>query len=281
MRDVRKIGRRTWLARATGGAVAVWTSVQFGGRDGWAVSLGMPSAPLAHAQSPDHPGHEGHPPSTIHRIPLGQGGFTTSYVVIRGSEAAIVDTGVAGSAQRIGEVMKEAGLGWEAVRHLIVTHHHGDHAGSVADVLNAATGATVWAGAPDIPSIRSPREIQAAEDGAEVFGLRVIATPGHTLGHLCVYDEHASTLITGDAISNVGGALAGSSPQFTTDMAQAVESIRKVAALGFERALFMHGDPIDTGAAAAIGRLAVSLPNDAAMVARLLGDAPTSTCCHA
>jgi hypothetical protein len=34
MRDVRKIGRRTWLARATGGAVAVWTSLRLGGRDG-------------------------------------------------------------------------------------------------------------------------------------------------------------------------------------------------------------------------------------------------------
>jgi glyoxylase-like metal-dependent hydrolase (beta-lactamase superfamily II) len=281
MRDVRKIGRRTWLARATGGAVAVWTSMRIGGRDGWAVSLGMPSTPITHAQGPDHAGHEGHPLADIRRIPLGQNGFTTSYVVIRGSEAAIVDTGVSGSADRIGEVVQEAGLTWDAVRHLIVTHHHGDHAGSVGAVLNAATGATIWAGAADIPSISSPREIQAAADGAEVFGLRVLATPGHTLGHISVYDEAVSTLITGDAISNVGGSLAGSSPQFTADMTQAVESIRKLAAMSVERALFMHGDPIESGAGAAIGRLAMALPNDTAMVARLLGDDPASGCCHA
>src|SRR4051812_12174156 len=174
MRDVRKIGRRTWLAPAAGGAVAVWTSLRIGGRGGWAISLGAPAASVAWAQGQD--------PADIKRIPLGQNGFTTSYVVVRGSEAAIVDTGVAGSAQRIGGVVQEAGLAWDGVRHLILTHHHPDHAGSVSDVLNAATGATVWAGAEDIATIRSPRQIQAAADGAEIFGLRVLATPGHTLG---------------------------------------------------------------------------------------------------
>jgi hypothetical protein len=40
----------------------------------------------------------------------------------------------------------------------------------------------------------------------------------------------------------------------------------------------MHGDPIDKGAAAAIGKLALSLPNDAAVLARLLG--AEDDCCH-
>lgn len=268
MRNVRQIGRRTWLARASGGAVAVWTSLSLSGCQGWSVSLGSPDVGQADFRD------------GIRRVPLGQNGFTTSYVVVRRGEVAIVDTGVAGSAQRIGEVIREAGLGWSAVKHLIVTHHHGDHAGSVSDVMNAATGATVWAGAPDIPRIASPRQIQAAADGAEVFGLRVIATPGHTLGHVSVYDQAASTLITGDAISNIGGSLAGSAPQFTADMTQAVESMKKIAALGFEKALFMHGDPIEKGAAAAINRLAIHLPNDAAMVAKLFGEDGLE-CCHA
>ena len=36
-----------------------------------------------------------------------------------------------------------------------------------------------------------------------MFGLRVIATPGHTMGHISVYDEAASTFISGDALTNV------------------------------------------------------------------------------
>ena len=123
----------------------------------------------------------------IRRVPLGAGGFVSAYVVVRGNEAAIVDTGVSGSAQRIGEVVQEAGLGWEAIRHLILTHHHSDHAGASPTSWPRPSGATVWAGAADIPSIRSPREIIPAEDGAEIFGLRVVATPGHTLGHISVY----------------------------------------------------------------------------------------------
>ena len=268
MHDVRKIGRRTWLARMTGGAVAVWTSLGLSGCGGtWSVSIGEPVV------SGNVDFGDG-----IRRVPLGQNGFTTSYIVVRRGEAAIVDTGVSGSGQRIGKVLREAGLGWDAVRHLIVTHHHGDHAGSVAEVLGQATKATVWAGAADIPSIRSPREIQAAEDGADIFGLQIIATPGHTLGHVAVYDRAASTFITGDALSNVGGSLAGSSPQYTADMPQAQASVKKIAALGFEKALFMHGDPIEKGAAAEIGKLALALPNDAAMLAQVL-DAE-GTCGH-
>ena len=269
MRDVRKIGRRTWLARATGGAVAVWTSLNLSGCGGnWSVSVGGPVVSGAVDFG-----------DGIRRVPLGQNGFTTSYIVVRRGEAAIVDTGVSGSGQRIGEVLREAGLGWDAVHHLIVTHHHSDHAGSVGEVLNQATTATVWAGAADIPSIRSPREIKAAEDGAEVFGLRIIATPGHTLGHVSVYDPAASTFISGDALTNVGGTLAGSPPQYTADMAKAAESVRKVAGLGFEKAFFMHGDPIEKGAAAQINKLALSLPNDAAVLARMLG--AEGTCCGA
>jgi glyoxylase-like metal-dependent hydrolase (beta-lactamase superfamily II) len=277
-RDVRKIGRRTWLARVSGGALAVWTSLRLGGRDGWAISLGLPETPPAIAQTPDRTARQAADAAAYHRIPLGQAGFTTSYIVVRGDEATIVDTGVAGSAERIGEVVQEAGLTWDAVRHLILTHHHPDHAGSVSDVLNAATGATVWAGAADIPSISAPREIQAAEDGAEIFGLRVLATPGHTLGHISVYDEAAQTLITGDALTNVGGALSPSSPQFSADMTQVAESVRKLAALNVDRALFMHGDPIEGGAGVSIGRIGASLPYDESLLTQIEG--PDLDCCR-
>src|ERR1051326_8899196 len=121
MRAVRKIGRRTWLTRTAGGVLAAWTGLKLAGRDGWAISLGMPAPSGARA--------EPLPAPDIHCVRLGEDGFVSSYIVVRGSEAAIVDTGVPGSAQRIGEVVQEAGVGWDAVRHLIVTHLHPDHAG--------------------------------------------------------------------------------------------------------------------------------------------------------
>ena len=47
------------------------------------------------------------------------------------------------------------GLDWEAVAHVILTHKHGDHAGSLADVLAGATAATAYAGAADLEAIRT------------------------------------------------------------------------------------------------------------------------------
>jgi glyoxylase-like metal-dependent hydrolase (beta-lactamase superfamily II) len=92
-----------------------------------------------------------------------------------------------------------------------------------------------------------------------VFGLRVIATPGHTPGHVCVFDPAGSLLILGDAMNNIGNKLAGPNPQYTADMAQAHQSVNKLAKLNFQRAVFGHGEPIDNGASQAIAKLAGSL----------------------
>jgi glyoxylase-like metal-dependent hydrolase (beta-lactamase superfamily II) len=42
-----------------------------------------------------------------------------------------------------------AGLSWGAVHHVILTHYHPDHIGSVGEVLAAAAKATTYAGAAD------------------------------------------------------------------------------------------------------------------------------------
>ena len=266
MHKVRQLGRRAWLAQLGGGALAVVAGLKFGGgREGYGIRIGVPGAGVAAAQTMSDHGHDhdtaGHDatPYDTRRIPLGENGFTTAYVLVRGGEAAIVDTGVAGSAGRIGEVIQEAGLGWDAVKHVILTHYHNDHAGSFRDVLGLAQGATAWAGAPDIAILRSSREVQPAADGAEIFGLRVIGTPGHTAGHISILDPVGSALILGDAAINAGGNLSLASPQNTADIEQARESLRKIAGLSFETAWFMHGRPIEGGASGAFQQLVATM----------------------
>ena len=129
-------------------------------------------------------------------------------------------------------------------------------------MLAGATGATAYAGAEDLEAIRtaagigSTRPLQAVADGATVFGLRIVATPGHTLGHVSVLDEIGGILVAGDALGTVGGVLAGSNPQFTEDAAAAKATIAKLGALRFETLLVGHGDPITSGAAAQVAKLA-------------------------
>jgi len=182
-------------------------------------------------------------------------GFVSAYVLVRGREAAVVDTGVGGSADEIGRVLDAAGPGWAGVRHVVLTHHHGDHAGSIGDVLTRAPDATGYIGEADRPRVTSPRPLRPVADGTQVFGLQVVATPGHTDGHVSVFDPDSGVLVTGDALTNDGG-LSGSNPQFTADSRAAAESVRKLAALPVRTLLFGHGEPLGTDAAAALRRLA-------------------------
>jgi glyoxylase-like metal-dependent hydrolase (beta-lactamase superfamily II) len=251
MEKIQQINRRTWLARVALGSFAVWSELNFGfGRKGWGVAIGDRDLAIgiAHAQSLA--------PAQTLRVNLG---FVNAYVLVRGKEAAVVDTGTPNNAEKIADVVRAAGLGWNAVHHVILTHYHPDHIGSVGEVLGAAPKATAYAGAADIPQITSPRPVKAVGDNDEVFGLRVIATPGHTPGHICVFDPAGSLLILGDAMNNVGNELSGPNPKYTADMAQAHQSVKKLAKLKFQRALFGHGEPIDKGASQAIARLAGAL----------------------
>ncbi len=178
-------------------------------------------------------------------------------MLVRGKEAAVVDTGVAGSADAIGTVLDAAGPGWDGVRHVVLTHKHADHAGSIDEVLARASRATGYVGAADLAAVDAPG-VQALGDGEDVFGLRAIATPGHTAGHLAVFDAETGVLVAGDALTNQAG-LAGSLPQFTEDEAAAAESVRKLARLAPRSILVGHGEPVVDGAAEALEQLADSL----------------------
>ena len=251
MPKAQQISRRRWLGRVALGSFAVWSELNFGlGRRGWGVAIGDSNLAfgVAHGQDLE--------PAKSLRVNLG---IVNAYVLIRGKEAAIVDTGTPNNGSKIADVVRTAGLDWNAVHHVILTHYHPDHIGSVGEVLTAADKATAYAGAADIPQIKSPRPLKSVNDNDEVFGLRVIATPGHTPGHVCVFDPAGSLLILGDAMNNIGNKIAGPNPQYTADMAQAHESVKKLAKLKFQRAVFGQGEPIDNGASQAITKVAGSL----------------------
>ena len=89
-----------------------------------------------------------------------------------------MDTGVEGSGDAIAAALTGIGLDWPAVAHVILTHNHGDHAGSAADVLDRAADATGYAGAEDIAGITVPRALTPVQDGDTVFGLQVDHGPG-------------------------------------------------------------------------------------------------------
>ena len=169
-------------------------------------------------------------------------GFVSAYVLVRGSEAAIVDTGVSGSGEAINDALGMLGLMPTDVRHIILTHNHGDHVGGLGELEGAMTNATVYAGAGDVDAIRTSLTLSEVNDGDEVFGMGVVGTPGHTVGSISVFDTDTGLLVAGDAINGDGsGGITGANPDFTPDMDSANASVAKMAALMPRVAAFGHG----------------------------------------
>jgi glyoxylase-like metal-dependent hydrolase (beta-lactamase superfamily II) len=195
-----------------------------------------------------------------HRWARADLGFVSAYILYRAGEAAVVDSGVAGSEGVIEAGLAGAGLGWDAVGHVVITHKHNDHQGSLEGVLAAAPDADWYAGSGDMGSVLASRPGTAVGDGDSVFGLDIIETPGHTPGHICVLDPVGGILVTGDATGGDGsGGLTGANPQFTEDLAQATESIRKLAGFDYEVVLVGHGEPVDSDGSEAMSALAATL----------------------
>jgi glyoxylase-like metal-dependent hydrolase (beta-lactamase superfamily II) len=187
--------------------------------------------------------------------------IVSAYILYRGGEAALIDTGQSGSAPEIEVALAGIGLGWDAVGHVVLTHRHPDHIGSVDAVAELATNSVFHIGEGDADAVGDLGNggPQLASDGDNIFDLRVIATPGHTVGHISVLDEAAGILVAGDAMNRADGGLTGSNPSFTADAAAANESVRKLAGFEYEVILFGHSDPILSGGTAEVRDLATGL----------------------
>lgn len=144
------------------------------------------------------------------------------WVLHDGRQALVVDPG---DAQPVLAFLAQAGLRLQAI---LVTHHHPDHVGGVAQ-LRDATGAPVWG--PARESIPQPFTPLAQGDEVTVLGLpwRVIDVPGHTSGHIAYYTpdvDGAPVLFCGDTLFSGGcGRLFEGTP------AQMLASLDALAAL--------------------------------------------------
>jgi glyoxylase-like metal-dependent hydrolase (beta-lactamase superfamily II) len=200
--------------------------------------------------------------------------------------ATLVDTGLPGQAEMILEKLAAEGISPSDVKRILITHQDIDHIGSLK-ALKEATGATTLALDVEIPYIdgtlpsykmpppesleknpafkamidaleRSTIEV-ALKDG-EVLdlagGVTVIATPGHTLGHISLYLNLTQTLITGDALTSSEGILGVPMEMATPDMATAKDSVKRLAEFDVKQTVAYHGGLVDQDANGQLGRVA-------------------------
>lgn len=115
----------------------------------------------------------------------------------RSGAAIAVDPG---AARPLRQALLHDGL---KLRAILLTHHHDDHLGGVAELV-AETGAQVYA--PEDPRIRLPA--RRVGDGERLhlsepaLQFEVLAVPGHTRSHIAWYGH--GLLFSGDTLFSVG-----------------------------------------------------------------------------
>lgn len=218
------------------------------------------------------------------------GPFVNAFVLANDGEGdgnglTVVDTGLRHSGPRLIASIRALGLDPVATRDVLLTHWHPDHAGSALRFLSSSAAPTVWASAEDrdvITGAQPPRaqisedtgpsarlyhklvrppvpvpDVAVLEDGAiraVSGGLRVVATPGHTAGHLSFHLEAHGIVLAGDALFNVLFPSRG--PRMVTARRGLMgPSLARLAELAPRTVAPGHGPPLERDPVSTLHRL--------------------------
>ncbi|MBX7248980.1 MAG: hydroxyacylglutathione hydrolase [Caulobacteraceae bacterium] len=139
-------------------------------------------------------------PLTVRQFPC----LSDNYGFLLRDEAsgavATVDTP---DAERILSELSDSG--WGRLDYVLNTHWHPDHAGGNAR-LKAETGCTVL-GPEEVRRIEAPLDRVLAGGETVMLGetaFRVLATPGHTLGHIAYVSDSDGMAFVGDTLFALG-----------------------------------------------------------------------------
>jgi glyoxylase-like metal-dependent hydrolase (beta-lactamase superfamily II) len=222
------------------------------------------------------------------RIPTAGVASINSYAIVEADGAVtLVDCGLKRAPGRIVAGLRAIGRHPGDVRRIVLTHAHTDHAGGAAE-LAARTGApvavhdgdaaAVEAGRhpPYDPSVRAGRVLgrlpggrfppvrvdERLTDGQVLDGgLRVVATPGHTPGSICLLHEPTATLIVGDTLFH-RRRLRLCPHLICSDHRLNERSARLLGELEYDRVGFAHGTEITQGARETVRRVVMAEGRD-------------------
>jgi glyoxylase-like metal-dependent hydrolase (beta-lactamase superfamily II) len=185
--------------------------------------------------------------------------------LIAEDDLTLIDAGMVGTRRTIQRYVHRIGRRLEELRRIVCTHGLSEIVGRRTDVeilihpddlvglrlpLREAISKTADGSARRGRIIqyltRAPAEATSITDG-EVLpvlgGLRVVHTPGHTPGSICLYAARHRLLFTGDVLQVIRGRLTYASALFSHDHAGAKASVERLASLDVATIALSHYPP--------------------------------------
>ena len=181
--------------------------------------------------------------------------FVYSYILL-GERVCLIDAGVRGTAPQFRGYLEQMGRSPQEISTVFITHAHPDHIGGCL-AIKKASSASFYAHPADKPWIedveRQSRErpilnfFELAEGPVPVSRelkegetllwdkgktIRVLETPGHSLGSISFFCEEEGALFTGDAVP-----AAGTIPIYV-DPKASIQSIQKLAKVAGVKHMF-------------------------------------------
>lgn len=260
-----------------------------GNADPWASHLelgGIESGNLFSARKTEREGILGSvnasswPPG----IPVAEGigrisGFVNCYTYADGEATYLIDTGFSAKAAPILRAFEAAGAPVSRLNRMLLTHHHVDHIGGAAFLLDKSK-APISCHGEDAPYVDGRRKAPMPgfmrlfvrshpapvatmlKDGDQIGSLMVIHTPGHTPGEVVFYHPQRKILFSGDAVVERSGRLTLPAPRFASNLPQAVQSLSRLRSLDVTLLLPGHGVPVSKNFAGLLQALIQRAPDE-------------------
>lgn len=204
-------------------------------------------------------------------------------LIIWKDKLTLVDTGYPGFIHVIEKEITKNGYDIKKLTNIIITHYDDDHIGSLYDLKEKYPWVSIIASEVESKYIsgkmKSERLVQAEEmlksipmeekefgkrfiehlknlkhvsidekvrDGDMILDntCRVIATPGHTSGHISLYFPNLNSVITGDAAVNEKDNLVIANPNYCLNAENAEWSLTKIKNLKAENYYCYHGGKV-------------------------------------
>jgi glyoxylase-like metal-dependent hydrolase (beta-lactamase superfamily II) len=202
-------------------------------------------------------------------------GLVNVFLVQEDDGVTLIDTALPRSTKAIMGAARALGV---PIKRIALTHAHGDHIGSLDDLAGELSDVEVLISARDARLLAGDKSLDPGEEGKlrgsypgaktrptrtfspgeRVGSLEVIASPGHTPGHVAFLDTRDRTLYCGDAYSTLGGVATSAklNPRFplpalaTWNAEIELQSARELRALDPARLAPGHGKVVESPGAA-------------------------------